>query len=511
MGKGGKPVNTGKVIDIENNTALVMTDDFVFTYIRARSGIEIGHKLTFCEDDIIRSARKFPVYAAIAAGLAAVITIVLVFLQLNIWKNDIYAYICVDINPSIELSIDKNDRIAEAKPLNSDARALLNGINLSKMSVSDALEIIIDRSDNRGFLNTESENMVLISASLNKNAKPNALKKLENVINTINRQAKDHRGKNISVEIIRIEPEECEVSRKNDISMGRYALYSRARENGVDLSIEEAKNIDVLSAWRELYLDVGNKIAGSTAAPFGTDTGESNVTTAAVTPTVIVTYTSAATQTHDINAGTKTTPAWRDYTNTQVLQETVPPVQVETTPPVQNKTPPRVQYHITPPVYPIATMPRITDRPKPMQINLLKNPGFESGNAMFWWIANFSYWVVTKEERHSGKYSIKLSGDGDKCALTQANIWLFPNTDYVFSFYAKSKPDSKVNFSIEEEVGGTPITETREITANDTWIKYSTSFNSGHYTRVRINLEDGGGEAYFDDFSLVNQIKTPGT
>jgi hypothetical protein len=165
-------------------TMRLSADDFIF-YTYGKSDFEIGKKITFGEDDIIRSTRRFPVYAAIAAGLAAVITIAFVLLQLNIWRDNIYAFISVDINPSIELSIDSNDCIKKVKPLNSDARSLLNDVNLCKMSVSDAMKTIIDMSEKSGFLKTKGENVVLISSALNKNAKPDDGKKLENILNSL--------------------------------------------------------------------------------------------------------------------------------------------------------------------------------------------------------------------------------------------------------------------------------------------------------------------------------------
>jgi hypothetical protein len=227
------------------------------------------------------------------------------------------------------------------------------------------------------------------------------------------------------------------------------------------------------------------------------------VTSPAVVPTAVASIAVIPTAFH-LN-----TPVVTHHVNTDVKPR-VTPVQSEYT-----NTP--VKYHWVSPNYPYVTMPRFTEKPKiptppkipvPSQINLVKNPGFEGGSAYFWWIKNNAHWSVSKEEKHSGEYSLKLSGNSDLCSLMQFGVWIFPNTDYEFSFYAKCKPGSKVSFSIMEDMGGTPITETCETNANDEWTRYSIRFNSGHYTMVRIHLSDGGGEAYFDDFSLINQIKT---
>jgi hypothetical protein len=485
-------MNRGKVLDIENDRVLIMTDDFVFLNIKAKPKIEIGQRITFSEDDIIRPAVRLPAYAAIVAGLAAAITIVFIFLQLNMWRNDIYAYIDVDINPSVELSIDKDNRIAGVKPLNHDAQTLISGISLKNLSVSEALEKIIDRSEECGFVKRNAGNAILISASLdpdikgNKNTVADYEEKLEDVLYSINRETEADKENNISLKVIRVRPEERKLSIKNNISMGRYIFYSKAKDNGMDLNIEEARDIDVSSIWEKLDAYSGD----SKVTPTGTPLVAAKISSTPAPTTDVLTvptevYTPTAIYSTNTLAKPKVSPTQRKLQNTPVRYSTSIPVQAI-------------------PTHSIPTMPQFTEKPKTDgHKNLVKNPGFEEGNASYWQITNYVHWVVSTEEKYSGKYSVKLSGKGDWCSLIQQNIRLLPNTNYVYSFYGKCRKGSKVVYKVLEDFGGLPITKDYEITANDTWTKYSVTFNTGFYAKVKIYLGDGGGEAYFDDFSLT--------
>jgi len=44
--------------------------------------------------------------------------------------DNIYGYICVDINPSVELVIDETCRVLEVRPQNKDGEQLISGLEL---------------------------------------------------------------------------------------------------------------------------------------------------------------------------------------------------------------------------------------------------------------------------------------------------------------------------------------------------------------------------------------------
>ena len=75
------------------------------------------------------------------------------------------AYISIDVNPSIELSLNRFDRVLKAVPKNEDARRVLSGIDLDHLKYSDALQKIVEAERALGYLD-EGAAMVLPSRAM---------------------------------------------------------------------------------------------------------------------------------------------------------------------------------------------------------------------------------------------------------------------------------------------------------------------------------------------------------
>ena len=51
--------------------------------------------------------------------------------------NSVASVIMLDVNPSIELKVNQEERVLEALPLNDDAQAILNGMDLKNTQLED--------------------------------------------------------------------------------------------------------------------------------------------------------------------------------------------------------------------------------------------------------------------------------------------------------------------------------------------------------------------------------------
>lgn len=75
-------------------------------------------------------------------------------------------YIGIDINPSIQLSINRLDRVIDAIPLNEEADVLLSDLDLANMTVNDATQTIIDSAKDVGYIDELAEdNAIVIGVS----------------------------------------------------------------------------------------------------------------------------------------------------------------------------------------------------------------------------------------------------------------------------------------------------------------------------------------------------------
>ncbi len=73
-------------------------------------------------------------------------------------------YFIIDVNPSIELSYDKNGSITEATPLNEDAEIVLYNLDLKDKKYTEAIDLIVEKLIELGYIVKEQKNAVLTTA-----------------------------------------------------------------------------------------------------------------------------------------------------------------------------------------------------------------------------------------------------------------------------------------------------------------------------------------------------------
>lgn len=100
-------------------------------------------------------------YLAIAAAFAVVVCAVFAFYSPS---NKIASVIEIDVNPSIEISADKNDKIIEVVPLNQDGVTIIDDMNFKGVDLNIAINALIGSMLKNGFI-TETQNAVLVSVS----------------------------------------------------------------------------------------------------------------------------------------------------------------------------------------------------------------------------------------------------------------------------------------------------------------------------------------------------------
>lgn len=236
---------TGSILELNDKQAIVMTNSCDFVSIERHPEMFVGQQLKFKKSDITKTTKNYLKYFALAASIFVIALFTIFYSQLSVSSN-VYAYIDVDINPSVEFSIDKNAKVLGLKPLNSDAQKLLDGLKLVDLPLKAAITEVIKASKQLGFISTGKENAILISASIydDKNYKLNSLEEvaLNNILTDISSDITFEVGnENIKPEILKVTPENRKSAIKNDLSMGRYALYSKIKAGNIDITVEKAK------------------------------------------------------------------------------------------------------------------------------------------------------------------------------------------------------------------------------------------------------------------------------
>lgn len=127
-------------------------------------------------------ALKKPFVWACAAAIAALL------LAVGVWGGIYYAnnvqvdsIISLDVNPSLEITTNKQDTVLEVKAVNADAGAVLDGMELRGTNLQTAVNAIIGSMLKQGYLADGGENEILVTVQ---NGNPDKVQELQSMIDT---------------------------------------------------------------------------------------------------------------------------------------------------------------------------------------------------------------------------------------------------------------------------------------------------------------------------------------
>ena len=192
-----------------------------------------------------------------AAGLAAVFALFIGYSMFG-QSDDVGAVVGLDVNPSIELSVDKDGKVVKATAVNEEGEQILQEMDIKENDVSDACNIIVDKLVDRGYLTTKS-NAVLVSVRSKDAASGRALE--EELSGSINTHLS---GGSLEPAIVGQYVEETEdldnFAGENGISVGKANLIKSIMAAGTAKATEES--LVKLSTQELVVLGQSRDVAG---------------------------------------------------------------------------------------------------------------------------------------------------------------------------------------------------------------------------------------------------------
>lgn len=243
----------GIIYEIQGKKAIILTPESEFIIINRRKDMCVGQQVSFGNDDIYDAKRRRFLYTATAvSSVAAVLVVMFLYFQSAFLRstNNIYGYIDIDINPSVELAIDENYRVLEVKQLNRDGEQLTSGLDYKDKNIESVIPELVRKCIDIGFIKDEDERkIVLISGALNdkqseyKLSREESENRLTRLLNDIKTEI--DRIDNIEGYTIMVTPKERKNASEYGLSMGRYCLYLEAEELDSSITIEEVNDMSV--------------------------------------------------------------------------------------------------------------------------------------------------------------------------------------------------------------------------------------------------------------------------
>lgn len=205
-----------------------------------------------------RPARPLTRRAAIA--LAACLALAAVCVGGYAWAQAPCAYVAIDVNPSIELGINRLGNVASVRAYNEDGERLLQALDLDGLAFADAMAALEERL--RGYLDDGATVEMTVVCDNERRAA-----ELEQVgVGCLSASGSG------SVHCSHASSEEHHAAESAGMGLGKYRLYLELVDAGVDISPEEASAM-TMRELRALLEDAGSASAGGSGSDAGQAAG----------------------------------------------------------------------------------------------------------------------------------------------------------------------------------------------------------------------------------------------
>ncbi len=171
------------------------------------------------------TAKKSKKSISIAYKLAPIVAIFILFIFGNMYFTPV-SYISIDINPSIELSINIFNRVIAVSANNADGEEIINSINLNNQNYIEALEMLADTESFSNFTDSYTGITIISDDS-------------DEIISYIENCS--FYNQNMSFYSANLELKEQAL--ENDISFGKYRAYLELLEVNPTAQVDDIANL----------------------------------------------------------------------------------------------------------------------------------------------------------------------------------------------------------------------------------------------------------------------------
>ena len=186
--------------------------------------------------------RGFTAFAAVAAVFVLLIAGIFIAKNngLGTSSNALAAVVSLDVNPSIELKVDKDEEVISATGLNADGKKVLEGMDLEDTDLDVAVNAIIGSMLKHGYL-SEMQNSILLSVSGVEGYDANALEtKLASEVNAL---LKD--GAVLSQNVTDADASLVKKADEYGITVGKASLINEIVKNSKTHSFEQLAGLTI--------------------------------------------------------------------------------------------------------------------------------------------------------------------------------------------------------------------------------------------------------------------------
>lgn len=238
----------GVIMSISGREAVILTRDSDFVKVVLPEGeYDIGQEVDTADTKyslinkwLVSGSRRM---AAVAAVL--IIAVILPVVATTIFINTaVYAYVTLDINPSTEFSINGREKIIKAKPLNEEGALVLEGADLRGREIEYGIEYFVAKACELGYAMPGKEGAVIATTVMEKEQNS----ELEQKISETLEKSIEQNKLTVETGVLAATKEIKKEAEKAGVSAGKYLIALQAREEQLEVDMEDVKKSSISSA-----------------------------------------------------------------------------------------------------------------------------------------------------------------------------------------------------------------------------------------------------------------------
>ena len=155
------------------------------------------------------------------------------------------ALVAIDINPSMELIINKKGNVEKVNLINEDARLMISEQELQGREFYQATQLIIAKAEEQGYLDQETEKKQIWVSVVN----------FGNEDFQIEPQKMNTSDKKYELELHTANEQQVKKAKEASLTINKLVVYEQAKEKGLDLDIEQLRTDSIASTLKSVGVD----------------------------------------------------------------------------------------------------------------------------------------------------------------------------------------------------------------------------------------------------------------
>jgi len=254
-------VEKGILLELDGQTGVVLTPQGEFRRVRVPPGTwDVG-------DEIEIAAPRPMAWRRWVLAAAAVVALLLLPVGYRSWVlAQPMALLTIDINPSVELTVDQRERVTAARGLNQDGSALVAAVQWKRRSVGEVVGALMEAAIATDKLDLTDETgavVVAVAPPDGGDLPPEKAEKIGEVARAAITQALSDQGQKrntvprVQVPVLKVTEAEKQEAREAGLTPGQYLIMQEIRQAVPDVNPEDVKNLGIGKLLKQLHLDAG--------------------------------------------------------------------------------------------------------------------------------------------------------------------------------------------------------------------------------------------------------------